>query len=71
MNLGKKFKGRFDPQVMMDVFDTTIPEGGPTWPLETHHTTYQFVAVPENLLIWFKAPGYMDWTGVELSQFFD
>jgi len=67
---GKKYKGSFNPKTMMKLFDTTIDNGGPTWPLETHHTIFQFVAVPAELKVWLKAPGYADWTEIELGKLF-
>ncbi|MBN1106379.1 MAG: hypothetical protein JXL84_23445 [Deltaproteobacteria bacterium] len=53
---------------MMEVLDTTIPEGGPTQPTET---IYQIIAVPDDLTLWLKAPGNFDWQRVELRTLFD
>lgn len=51
----------------MDVFDTTIENGGATNPRET---IYQIVAVPGNLTMWLKAPDNFDWTEVDLANIF-
>ncbi len=61
--LGNKYKGTFDPQVMMKVLDAPIDEGGPT----VEGTIYQVVAVPENRTIWVKVPGLQEWTEIQLG----
>jgi hypothetical protein len=46
-----------------------MTEGGP---LQTQElpTSYQVVAVPEDLKIWVRIPGVRDWTEVDLNLFF-
>ena len=64
--LGEKYKGTFNPQVMMKVLDTPIEQGGPT----VKGTIYQVIAVPAQLKIWLKAPGIQDWTEIGLGTLF-
>ena len=35
-----------------------------------HDTSYQVVAVPEDLTIWVKVSGVQDWTEVDLKPLF-
>jgi hypothetical protein len=65
LDLGRKFKGQFDEKKMMEVFDTTIDNGGATHPLGT---IFQIVAAPGKFDMWIKAPGTFDWTEVDLSK---
>lgn len=64
--LGEKYKGRFNPEAMMALLDLPYDKGGVTrdW------TIYEIVAVPAELKIWLKAPGYQDWTEVNLEKLF-
>ncbi len=64
--LGEKYRGKFNPEVMMKVLDTTIGQGGAT----VEGTIYQVVAEPESLTIWLKAPGIQDWTKMPLARVF-
>mgnify|MGYP001182361914 CR=1 FL=1 len=66
--LGNKHKGKINATVMMAIFDTLTKDGGATLPLDT---TYQFVAVPEERMIWLKAPGFEDWREVNLGALFE
>jgi hypothetical protein len=66
--LGNKYKGKINATVMMAIFDTLTKDGGATLPRDT---TYQFVAVPEERIIWIKAPGFEDWRGVNLGALFE
>jgi len=65
--LGEKYRGKFTPQIMMKVLDTSIENGGPT---DTKKTIYQVIAVPAELKIWLKVPGFQDWTEVGLGPLF-
>jgi hypothetical protein len=65
--LGDQYKGKFDEKKMMDIFDTPFDKGGVTWP---DRTIYQMVAVPQELRLWLKAPGYQDWVLVDLAKLF-
>ncbi|HOT02204.1 MAG TPA: hypothetical protein PLY66_14480, partial [Acidobacteriota bacterium] len=64
VRLGRLHRGRFTPEVMMQVLDTTIPYGGPT---EVDTTIYQVVAEPASLRIWLKVPRIQNWTGLDLA----
>lgn len=72
--LGKKYKGGFNVEKMMDVLDTPLLEGGPTLTgksVTQFATIYQIIAVPAQLKLWIKAPDYQDWTEVDLNGLFN
>lgn len=62
--LGEQHKGTISPGVMMQIFDKTIEEGGPTF---SEATRYQIVAVPADLTLWLKARGYSGWEKIGLG----
>lgn len=64
--LGEQYKGRFNPGTMMAILDLPYDRGGVT----RDSTIYEIVAIPAELKIWLKAPGYQDWTEVELGKIF-
>lgn len=64
--LAEKYKGRFNPEAMMTVLDLPYDKGGVT----RDFTIYQIVAVPAELKVWLKAPGYQDWTEVDIGKLF-
>lgn len=71
MNLGEQNKGNIDADKMMQIFDTTIPDGGATFPDDSpYETYYHIVAVPGEFTLWLKAPGYSDWERVNLNALF-
>jgi hypothetical protein len=67
--LAELCKGRFNPQVMMQIMSIPLESGGA---LQTSGlpTSYQVVAVPEELKIWVRIPGVQEWTELELERFF-
>jgi hypothetical protein len=67
LSLAEQRKGKIDAEVMKEIFDVPISEGGPTRPT----TMYQFVAVPAELQLWVKACNYQDWVLVELGELFN
>lgn len=67
LSLAAANKGSFTVGKMMQVLDTTIPEGGATQPTET---IYQIIAVPRDLTLWLKAPGNFNWQMVGLRPLF-
>lgn len=71
LRLGQSMKGNITPQAMMKIFDTTIPEGGATFPDKgVIGTIYQVVAVPAQLKMWIKAREYSDWEEINLNKHF-
>ena len=64
--LGAKHKGAINAEVMMAIFDVSIPDGGAT----VKGTILQVVAVPEQLKIWLKVPGLQNWTEIQLKPLF-
>ena len=68
LNLATANKGFFNVEKMMQVLDTTIPEGGATQPTET---IYQIIAVPNDLTLCLKAPENFNWQRVDLRTLFD
>lgn len=71
MNLGKQNKGSIDANKMMEIFDTTIPDGGASFPDSSpFETYYQIVTVPSELTLWLKAPGYSGWEQANLKALF-
>jgi hypothetical protein len=66
--LGEQFKGTINAEKMMQIFDTTFSDGGPTFP---EYTVYQVVVVPVEQTIWLKARDYSGWERIELKPLFD
>jgi len=70
--LGKKFKGQLGAQKMMEFFDATIPEGGPSFHSDSGFKTYYtIVAVPKELKLWLKVRGLQDWAEIDLKPLFE
>lgn len=68
----KQWRGGFTPAKMMELFDTTIPNGGPTFP-ETGslRTIYQVVVSPGELKVWLKLRGFSKkWQEIDLIPHF-
>jgi hypothetical protein len=69
--LGKKYKGQIDAKKMMEIFSTTIPNGGPSFPANNSCTTYySIVAVPKELTIWLNVQNLQSWTKIDLKPLF-
>jgi hypothetical protein len=62
--LAEKNKGKITPQVMMQILDTPLEKGGATH----EQTVFQVIAVPEQLKIWLKAPGYSEWIEIDMES---
>ncbi len=71
LKLGRKNRGLINISKMKKILDTSMQQGGATWPQEGNiRTVYQVIAEPETLRLWIKAPGHQDWTGVDLNNYF-
>ena len=71
LSLGHKNKGKMNAGKMMDILDIPMNEGGATWSVgEKIQTVYQVVAIPGELKLWLKVPGFQNWTSVDLTAVF-
>lgn len=71
LSIGHKNKGKINASRMMEVLDIPMNKGGATWPPgEKIQTVYQIVAIPGELKLWLKVPGFQDWTFVDLAPLF-
>lgn len=71
LNLGEQNKGVITPQKMMQIFDTTIPQGGATYPGGPEgRTIYSVVAHPGQLKIWLKVREFSGWNEIDLKPYF-
>jgi hypothetical protein len=71
LSLGHKNKGKMNAGKMMDILDIPMNAGGATWPAgEKIQTVYQVIAIPGELKLWVKVPGFQNWTGVDLASIF-
>lgn len=69
--MGKKFKGSIDAQKMMEIFDNTIPQGGPSFHADSGlKTYYTIVAAPKELKLWLNVRDFQDWTEIDLKPLF-
>jgi len=69
--LGEAAPGGIGPERMMEIFDTSIPEGGATFPEGGPvKTIYSVVAKPAELTIWLKVREVSDWEEIDLRPFF-
>jgi hypothetical protein len=69
--LGELHKGAITPQTMREIFDTTIAQGGATFPAEGGaRTIYSVVAQPGQLKIWLKIRESADWQEINLADYF-
>ena len=65
--LAAKYRGSIDAFRMMAILDVPLSKGGATPP---DKSIYQFVTVPASLKLWVKAPGYVQWTEIDLEKLF-
>ena len=73
IRLAESGKGSIDAAPMRSIFDLPLSWGGATGTPATINqfsTIYQVVAVPAELIMWFKTPGYSDWQLVNLNTLF-
>jgi hypothetical protein len=66
--LAEKYKGNFSSQTMMEVMSLPLEKGGSF--RAPHDTSYQIVAVPQDLKVWVRIPEVSDWTEVDLKPLF-
>jgi len=66
--LGERFKGNIDAVRMMEIFDRTLYEGGPSF---DEGTIFQVVTVPFKKMMWVKTPGFGHWNKIDLNPFFN
>jgi hypothetical protein len=64
--LAEKYKGSLTVGTMQQLLDLPIDRGGATQP----NTLYQVIAVPGQFKLWIKAPGFSDWTEIDLKPLF-
>ncbi len=63
--------GNITPEKMMEIFDTTIPDGGATFPEGGFiKTVYSVVVKPSELKLWLKVRGYSGWEEIDLGRYF-
>lgn len=71
-SMAKKNKGRIDANKMMEIFDKTIPEGGPSfYKASGLKTYYTIVAVPKDLKMWLNVRNLQGWTEINLKPLFE
>ena len=66
--LGEKYKGQFDPQVMMEVISLPLEQGGAF--RAPNLTSYEIVAEPGSLKVWVRVPERQDWVEIDLAEYF-
>jgi hypothetical protein len=66
--LGEQFNSNIDAERMMEIFDRTLVEGGPSF---AKHTIFQVITVPLKKMMWVKTPGFGNWNKIDLNPFFN
>ncbi|MBR1368983.1 hypothetical protein RJ53_05490 [Methanocalculus chunghsingensis] len=66
MAQSEEYRGHFTPDLMMQLLEIPIEEGGATF----GGTVYQVVAVPETRTIWLRAIDHADWEEIPLAPLF-
>jgi hypothetical protein len=67
-NVAERYKGTIDATRMMEIFDKTLQDGGPTM---DPFTIFQVVTVPSEKAMWVKARGFNNWTKIDLDLYFN
>ena len=67
-NLGERYKGSIDAKRMMEIFDKSLSEGGVTNDI---FTIFQVVTVPNEKIMWIKAPKFSQWDKIDLIPYFN
>jgi hypothetical protein len=66
-NLAERYKGTIDAIQMMEIFDKSLDDGGPTM---DPFTIFQVVTMPLEKVMWVKAPGFSNWNKIDLNLYF-
>lgn len=79
-DLAAENKGQIDEKVMMSIMDEPLHLGNGIFgkgatkqtlePNDVDVTVHQIVAVPGKKKIWLKVPGHIEWTLIDLNNFF-
>ncbi len=66
------YRGKFTDETMKAMFETTIPNGGGSFPTSGYsvETVYQIVANPSDLSLWIRLPKYFGWEKIDLAGLF-
>lgn len=67
-NLGERYKGSIDAKRMMEILDKSFSEGGVT---HSVFTIFQVVTVPNEKIMWIKAPMFSQWDKIDLNPYFN
>ena len=59
-------KGQIDTKRMMEIMDRDLEHGGSKSDL----TRYQMVVVPAEQTLWMKTTGHLEWTKIDMKDFF-
>jgi hypothetical protein len=71
LDRGEEFKGQITPEIMMDIFDMTLPSAGATFPEEgIFRTIYSVVVKPDELKMWLNVREYSGWEEIDLKPYF-
>jgi len=69
---GHKNKGEINAGRMMEILDIQMNQGGTEWSaVEKIQTVYQVIAIPGELELCLKVPGFQEWTFVDLAPLFE
>jgi hypothetical protein len=66
LDMGERYRGKFDARIMMSVLDTDIENGGPSGDF----TRLSVVAIPKEKVLLVKIPKHQNWTEVDLKELF-
>lgn len=64
LNLAEEYKGKIDPNRMMEIMDRDISAGGSKSDL----TRYELTLQPQDKVIWLKIPEESNWTKIDMKR---
>jgi len=68
VKLGKRYKGKIDPEVMMKIVETPVTKNGkPAGGAMNPYTAHMEVCDVAKKIFWIKTPGHAEWTKIDLS----